>query len=516
MAKRRLSVEDRHALKSWEEIVAAIKESSDINPADTQAEIAVRKKRLEADHEAWFRYYFEAYYSSDPAPFHIRSAKRFFDNRRLYDVRAWSRELSKTSTTMMQVTKAALTGEIRNVLYISNSYDNAEKMLNHIMANMEANQRIIQDYGEQKTIGLWESGDFVCRCGCAFLALGAGQSPRGTKNKNFRPDCIVFDDIDTDEECRNPDRIKIKWKWIEEATIPAMSVSGSYRIIFNGNIIANDCCIARAIEKAKQIPQIGHYEIINIRDKNGRSVWARNSEEDIDMFLSLISTAAGQKEFFNNPLSEGEVFTEMHWGKCPPLQKLQYLVSYGDPAPSNSKNKATSFKANFLVGFLDGYFYVYTGFLDRVANAEFVNWYYYTREYVGEKQQIRYFIENNTLQDPFYQQVFIPLFTAAGMERGVIPISPDERKKPEKFDRIEGNLEPLNRQGRLILNIDEKDNPHMKRLEEQFLCLSRAMKAPADGPDTVEGAWYKINEMLQRMINGSITVGARQHSKKRI
>lgn len=512
---KRLNTNDRQALKEWDELISAIRESSDIDPTDSRIDIEERKKRLEADHEAWFKYYFEAYYSSEPADFHIRSTQRFFSKNRLYDVRAWSRELSKTSITMMQVTKAALTGVIRNVLYISNSYDNAEKMIGHIMANMEANQRIVQDYGEQKSLGQWESGNFLCRSGCAFLALGAGQSPRGTRNKNFRPDCIVFDDIDTDEECRNPDRIKNKWKWIEEATIPAMSVSGCYRIIFNGNIIANDCCIKRAIEKAKQLHKIGHYEIINIRDKNGKSVWARNSEEDIDMFLSLISTAAGQKEFFNNPLAEGEIFTEMKWGKCPPLHKLQYAVVYGDPAPSNSKNKATSFKGCFLVGYADGFFYIYKGFLDHVTNDDFVIWYYDLHDYVGGRKQLRYFIENNSLQDPFYQQVFIPLFAARGMERGFIPISPDERKKPEKFDRIEGNLEPIHRQGRLILNIDEKDDPHMKRLEEQFTLLSRTMKAPADGPDCIEGAWWKLNEMLQSLTDGAIVIGTRHHTKKR-
>ena len=66
---------------------------------------------------------------------------------------------------------------------------------------------------------------------------------------------------------------------------------------------------------------------------------------------------------------------------------------------------------------------------------------------------------------------------------GFIGIIPDTRAKPEKFDRIEGNLEPLNRLGKLVLNIDEKDNPHMKRLEEQFKLVNRSMKSPADGPD---------------------------------
>ena len=44
------------------------------------------------------------------------------------------------------------------------------------------------------------------------------------------------------------------------------------------------------------------------------------------------------------------------------------------------------------------------------------------------------------------------------------------------------------RTGRLILNIDQQDNPHMRRLEEQFLMFSLQMRYPADGPDCVESA----------------------------
>lgn len=326
----------------------------------------------------------------------------------------------------------------------------------------------------------------------------------------MRPDCILVDDFDTDEDCRNPDILNKKWDWFEGAAFPTRSISSDLLVVFCGNLIAFDCCVKRAGAKAD------HWDIVNIRDKNGRSTWAaKNTEEDIDRVLSKISTRIVQQEYYNNPLSEGEVFKELTWGTCPPLSKLQLAVVYGDPAPSNSRNKATSFKALFLIGYYDGKFYVYKGFLDHVVNEEYVNWYYYLRDYIADRCQAYYFIENNKLQDPFYEQVFLPLFAAKGKELGFIPISPDTRRKPEKFDRIEGNLEPLNRQGKLILNIDEKDNPHMKRLEEQFLLLNKRMKAPADGVDCIEGGWYILNAKIQTLSQDSYTVGTRQRNKKR-
>ena len=230
------------------------------------------------------------------------------------------------------------------------------------------------------------NGEFTCQCGCSFRAIGAGQSPRGTRNKNFRPDFILIDDIDTDEECRNLERIKAKWKWLEEALIPTMSVSGNYRILFNGNIIAADCCITRAIAKAEElkVKGIGHVDIINIRDKNGHSTWPeKNSEEDIDLFLSLVSASAAQKEFFNNPVAEGEVFKEIAYGKVPALSKFKFLVIYGDPAPGENKTKKSSTKTVCLLGKINSRLYVIKAFLDRGLNAEFIDWYVKLLEFVG-------------------------------------------------------------------------------------------------------------------------------------
>ncbi|OQB81392.1 MAG: hypothetical protein BWX87_00657 [Bacteroidetes bacterium ADurb.Bin123] len=173
-----------------------------------------------------------------------------------------------------------------------------------------------------------------------------------------------------------------------------------------------------------------------------------------------------------------------------------------------------SFKALFLIGFYEGKFYVITGYLEHVVNDEFVNWYYYLKDYVGEKTQVYNYIENNTFQDPFYEQVFIPLFAKKAKDNGVIGIVPDNRKKPDKFSRIEGNLQPLNRQGMLVLNEAERGNPHMKRLEEQFLLVNAQMKAPADGPDCVEGGVWIVIEKLAALTAGNYKIGQRKGLRK--
>ena len=492
MTKLKLTSKDRAELAEWNDLVVSIKESSDINPMDTTADIQARRRHLEKDPESWFRYYFEMYCTSEAAEFHKAATHRILTHERWYEVRAWSRELAKSARAMMEISYLALTGKIRNVLLISNSLDNAERLLLPFMANFEENQRIIQDYGPQRKLGEWEAGEFTLRSGCSFRAIGAGQSPRGTRNKNVRPDFILIDDIDTDEECRNSERIKNKWKWLEDALIPAMSVSGRYRILFNGNIIAMDCCIKRAIEKAKELQKqhgIGHVDIINIRDKNGLSVWpAKNSEEDIDMFLSLISTSSAQKEFFNNPVSEGNIFEIVVFGKVPPLSKFRYLVIYGDPAPGESKKKQASFKSVCLLGKLKGTLYVIKARVFRGKNEDFIEAFFNQYSYVQGKATVYCYVENNKLQDPFFQQVLRKHLLRLRKKHGIpLNIKPDEDRKTDKATRIEANLEPLDREGNLIFNEQEKDSLDMKELTDQFKLFDLTLPYPADGPDCVEG-----------------------------
>lgn len=481
--KRKLT--PKAARAEWEDFIETFMSNADVDVSEPPEARARRRVRLERDPEEWFAYYFHRYCRCQPADFHRRATRRLLADPNAYEVRAWSRELAKSARSMMEICYLALTGQIRNVLVVSNSYDNACRLLDPFKKQLEADMRITLDYGTQPTEGKWEDGEFTARCGCSFRAIGAGQSPRGTRNAETRPDFILIDDLDTDEACRNPDRVRQTWEWVEGALLPTRSVSEACRVLFNGNIIARDSCITRAIKMAT------HVDVVNIRDKNGRSTWPqKNSEEDIDRVLSQISARAAQQEYFNNPLSEGDVFKEMTWGKCPPLSKFRHLVAYGDPAPSENKSKQSSTKAVMLCGLLKGTLYVLNCRLDRGLNSEFIDWYAELDQWAEGKATVYNVMENNKLQDPFFQQVFRPLVAEKRKELGMphFAVLPDAKKKTDKATRIEANLEPMSREGRLVLNIDERNSPHMKRLEEQFLMFSLTLKYPADGPDCVEGA----------------------------
>ena len=538
MTVQRLKGKNRQLAEDWEEFLRTIRTHTAVDFTMTDAERAEKLRYLEARPLEWMRFMFYKFAKYEFAEFQKKAIRRIIGHSdgNWYEVLSWARELAKSTIVMMTVLYLVIVRRNKRVVILASATsDAAVKLLGVYRAQIEANERLKYFYGDLRG-PKWTEDYFVLTNRASFMAMGWGQSPRGVKLDEVRPDLLLLDDYDTDEECRNIEVLNNKWQWFENALYFTRSISESLLTIWTGNIIARDCCAVRAGNKARELSErpkpLGHWDIINIRmvDVNrpdpladyqsGRSVWPeKNSEETVDEVLAQVSMASAQKECFNNPVVEGRYFNDIKWGECPPLHKLKYVVSYDDPAYSNKVSKKAaqnSFKANVLLGLYEGTLYVYICYLQHVTNDEFVNWYYYLRDYVRERSQLRCFIENNTLQDPFYEQVFKPIFLQKGKERGFyINISPDERKKPEKFARIEGNLEPVHRAGRLVFNIREKDNPHMLRLQEQFNLFDDGLPAPADGPDAVEGGYYMCQMLAQKVEKTSVWVGHRNGNRKR-
>ncbi|RWX00925.1 hypothetical protein [Flavobacterium cerinum] len=500
---------DKSYFDSWQEFRDNTRKATPVDLNETATQKANRIKKLEADDEAWFKYYFPNFYTSEPAPFHKKATQRVMDNMEWFEVRSWSRELAKSARTMMEVIKLAMTGKKKNILLISSTYDAAERLLLPYRSTLEANNRLINDYGDQESIGNWEAGEFITKNGVAFRAIGAGQSPRGTRNDAARPDTILIDDIDTDEECRNPDRVKNKMDWIEQALIPTRSISVPLLIIACGNIIAKYCCITEMAKKADI------HEIVNIRDEKGRSTWPqKNTEAMIDRALKPISIGSQQKEYFNNPIKIGKVFKKVIWGKCPPLTTCEQILTYADPAPSDKKSANASTKAVGVIGYLAGKYYLYWVRVASMRQLEFVDYLYDSKAYVmnGGIDTNHTWLENNSLQDPHYQQVLKPLIFKVGETKKMrLSVSLDSRDKKDKYTRIEATLEPIWRGGDLIFNEEEKDNPHMQTMEEQFIGVS-PNSSQMDGPDMLEGGVWLLQNRATMSTN-QYSVGFRQNQK---
>ena len=489
-----MATSDKTYLELWEEYAESKLNALPIDTSETVKQKGERMARLEKDPELWFKYYFpgdESAPIAEPAKFHKKATKRVTTPQRpeypnaidWYEIRMWSRELAKSTRTMMEVLYLTLIGKKKYVMLISASDTAAEMLLLPYKYHLETNARIINDYGTQEGASEWTAWKFRTRKGVTFRALGAGSPPRGSKDKkNVRPDVLLFDDIDTDEDTRNPVQIKKKWDWIEGAAIGTRSVDKACLIIFCGNRIAVDCCVVRACKYADYVDEI------NLLDKNGLPSWPeKNSPDQCKRILSQKSYAAAQKEYFNNPITEGSVFKQMSWKPARPLKEYSMLVCYTDPSfKSSVKN---DYKAVVLVGKWKDEFHVLKAYVEQTTVAVMIQWYYEIMRICGDRS-CYFLIEEVFLSDIIKHQVYEQSYRAGKQ----VPLIGDKRQKDDKFTRIEAGLEPLNSNGKLYLNEDEEKNAHMLRLEEQFVAIAPGSRAHDDGPDAVEGAVWIINQ----------------------
>ena len=510
---------DKQLQQLWQEHCDNIRKATAVKKGETEEQKQERIKRLEAEgnEEEWFKYYFPHYCFAPSAVWQQESTRKWLREPRVRQSRKWARGLSKSTRRMMEIMYKKFVLKFRiNMLLVSKSEDNAINLLNPYRAEMEANELLANDYGLQRLANSkWTDYHFTTSGDDSFMALGAQQSPRGVKLKEMRPNMIVLDDVDDDEVCENTDRLDKRWRWIMRALLPTIEISKDWYVFFDNNVIAEDCLALRFAKLCK--PEFS--ETVNIRDENERSMWPeKNSEADIDEMFEGWSWEDIQAEYYNNPTSNSKTFGEPTYEKCPPMETMQFLVQYADPSPGGRdkpgiKSKAqNSSKATVLLGMLGHKLYVYKAFVDHMTSAKFIDSLYAIRNMVPMDVALYNYIENNSLQDPFYGEVYLPLiYEKAKDYGGMLSVMGDDRKKPEKWTRIEASLEPLYRLGNLVFNIDEKESPGMKTLVAQFK-TAKATSKTLDGPDAVEGGYFKIKQKMTELSEDAWGYTARERS----
>lgn len=493
------------ALADFRAFADFVRRSTALDDFEDEREKQARIARLLADPPAFCRYYFPHYCQSPFAAFHRRFFKAVIKNERGYVVRAWARAHAKSVSTFMAALYLKFTGQARAVLWVSRTFDNACELLAPIQTELESNQRLRADFGDQIRHGNWEDGKFITADGCSFRAIGMGQSPRGTRNAETRPDLIVCDDVDSDEVVRNPKRLDDHWDWISSALMGCFDIAGRGRFILVNNRIAKDCLLMRAADNPK-----ADFEQIDIYDKAGRPSWAeRFSAEACQDMIDKMGLRAAQKEYFNNPLTAGSVFKAeyVRYGKMKPLRDYKALVFYTDP--SFKASAKSDFKASVLLGLSGDEWHVYKVFCDQTSVKVMWEWHYE----IYELCQAAGATVHMAMEANFMQGLHFDTLDRLARDRYPIPVSPDRRKKPDKFQRIE-SMSPAFERGKVVFNEAERNNPHLQRGIEQLLLIQKGSRSPDDFPDALESAMFLAR---QRSQTGSqpVTVGRRRTNQKR-
>lgn len=207
---KQTTIRDKQALERFREKAAFINESSADTPLnETRQQKQRRVEKLLASYADFVAYYFSHWATARCGQFHIQAANRLLSQPSIMAVMEWARAHAKsTHFNVMIPMWIKARGAMKVMVLVGKNEKNAATLLGDLQAELENNQKYLHDFGEQVKYGSWEEGRFATKDGCGFFALGRGQSPRGLRHRQHRPDYIVMDDVDDDELCRNPDRVR--------------------------------------------------------------------------------------------------------------------------------------------------------------------------------------------------------------------------------------------------------------------------------------------------------------------
>lgn len=132
------------------------------------------------------------------------------------------------------VLAAALFGFKKHILMVSETETQAIGFLNDLKVALRENEELINMFGiDQKFLKDTES-DVVVKCSRGIFRIvvkGAEQKVRGLKWRNRRPDLIIVDDAEGDEQVMNRER-RLKFKnWFYNALLPCGSDNCVVRVV---------------------------------------------------------------------------------------------------------------------------------------------------------------------------------------------------------------------------------------------------------------------------------------------
>lgn len=514
---RMTAAEQKAALEKWKEHCRQVQALTAVSLAvakETPAERDRRIKRVLSNYDEFCEYYFahfltlrdkatgEVIKTIHNAPFHTKAALKIRNTPNLKAVFKWPRSHAKSTHIGVFIPLWLIFQPKRLIdfmLTVGKSEGSAIRLLGDLQAELEFNQRLIADFGEQKNLGSWLEGEFKTRGGAKFLAVGRGQSPRGLRDREARPDYIVIDDLDDDELCRNEKRVKDMTDWVKEALFGALDV-GRGRFIMVGNLISKNSVLANiAASKGVYVSEI------KAVDRDGNPVWAEKwTRQEAQDYRDFVGYRAWEKEMMHNPITDGTIFRHewIRFKRLPPLEKYDMLVCYTDP--SFKSTTANDYKACRLWGKIGTELHLIDTYVRQDTVSGMVRWLHNLYESLPENVVVTFYMEANFMQD-----IILDEFATEGNIRGYqLPIMPDTRKKPEKIQRIEA-VSPLWERGFVFYNEALKDSPDMKVGIEQTLALERGSRVHDDAPDADEGAIWFLQRSTRQEVFRPVAVPRR-------
>lgn len=203
------------------------------------------------------------------------------------------------------------------VILIGSSEDKAAEQLSNISEELHDNADLVREFDiagfetDQKTeivVKLLDGHRF------RILARGAEQKIRGAMWNGKRPNLIVCDDMEDDEQVENKDRRAKFRRWFFRAAKQSLSKRGKIRV--HGTILHEDSLLARL--RKNRAWTFLFYKAHESYDDFSNILWPQRwTEEQLRAkrleFEEDQDSGGYSQEFLNDPLDNDEAFLQKEW-----------------------------------------------------------------------------------------------------------------------------------------------------------------------------------------------------------
>ncbi len=230
-------------------------------------------------------------------------------------------EAKSTIVSQLFVLWCLITQKKHYALIVMDSIDQAYPMLEAIKAELEFNSRLLIDFPEVTGVGrVWQASTIITNANQKIQVAGSGKKLRGLRFGAYRPDLVVLDDIENDEQVRSPEQRDKLHNWLKKTVLPLGSADGKLDIIYIGTILHYDSVLNRTL--ANKAWKTAHFKaILQLPDDMG--LWDKWE----NIYLSEGKIAAN--EFYSVHQKEMDKGAIVSWQARPILALMEIRARDG-------------------------------------------------------------------------------------------------------------------------------------------------------------------------------------------
>ncbi|HDL8460184.1 TPA: phage terminase large subunit [Yersinia enterocolitica] len=199
-------------------------------------------------------------------------------------------EAKSTLVSQLFVLWTIICGIKHYPVIVMDSIDQAYPMLEAIKAELVYNPRLLMDFPDVCGAGrVWQMGTILTRNDIKVQVAGSGKKLRGLRHGPYRPDLVVLDDIENDEQVRSPEQREKLENWLKKTVLPLGTAGGKLDVIYIGTILHYDSVLSRTLKNP--LWRVARFKAL-IRWPDNMSLWdtweeiLRNNGQDGEMLAN--------------------------------------------------------------------------------------------------------------------------------------------------------------------------------------------------------------------------------------